>query len=62
MLAILNQENVTTLYLVGHDFGGGLIQGFAQAFPEKVKALIIINAPIYPTFLPLLSYDAEAQE
>ena len=62
MLAILNQENVTSVYLIGHDFGGGLVQGFSQAFPDRVKALIIINAPIMPTFLPLLSYDAEAQE
>lgn len=62
MLAILNQENVTSVYLVGHDFGGGLVQGFTQAFSDRVNALIIMNAPIFPTFVPLLSYDAEAQE
>ena len=52
---------MTTVTLIGHDVGGGILLGFATAFKDIVIALIIMNAPIFPTFVPLLSYDAEAQ-
>ncbi|KAF1973737.1 alpha/beta-hydrolase [Bimuria novae-zelandiae CBS 107.79] len=61
ILTILNDESITKATLIGHDFGGGIVQGFTQALPERVETLIIMNAPIFPTFVPQLNFDAEAQ-
>ncbi|KAJ4984799.1 hypothetical protein SVAN01_09672 [Stagonosporopsis vannaccii] len=62
MLAILDKEKVKKIVLIGHDFGGGLGQGFTLANPDRVSAFIILNAAIFPIFGPLLASDPEAQE
>ncbi|KAF2123235.1 putative hydrolase [Lophiotrema nucula] len=62
LLAILDHENAPSATLIGHDFGGGIVQSFSHTYPDKVAALIVVNAPILPTFISLIEYDKEEQE
>lgn len=40
--------------LVGHDWGGALAWSFAEAWPERLEAVIVMNAPPYNILLDLL--------
>ncbi len=48
--------------LVGHDWGGALVWSFAQAYPERVAAMVSISAPPLNLFLELLSSDPVQQK
>ena len=62
MLAIFQDAKVQKpAYLVGHDIGGGVAQQFAYAHNDLISALIMVNTPVLPTFLPLIEFDAEQQ-
>jgi pimeloyl-ACP methyl ester carboxylesterase len=61
LLAILDNEGSKTATLVGHDVGGGVVQSFTAAHPERVHALIMVNAPILPVFENLIEFDAGQQ-
>jgi len=48
--------------LVGHDWGGVLAWAVAQRYPEKIKQVIVINAPTYNTFLSTLASSESQRE
>jgi pimeloyl-ACP methyl ester carboxylesterase len=47
---------------VGHDIGGAVVQYFALNHTDRVEALIMMNTPAIPVFLPLIEFDTEEQE
>jgi pimeloyl-ACP methyl ester carboxylesterase len=47
---------------VGHDIGGAVVQYFALNHSSRVEALIMMNTPVIPVFLPLIEFDKEEQE
>jgi epoxide hydrolase 4 len=48
--------------LVAHDWGGALAWGYANAFPEQVGKLVIINSPHPGTFARELRENPEQQK
>ncbi|MFG2731562.1 alpha/beta fold hydrolase [Streptomyces canus] len=59
--AVLDHLNVDTVTLVGHDWGGGVLQAFALTFPERVSGLAILNSPIVQHFDTLMRASTEQQ-
>ncbi len=49
-------------HLVGHDWGGALSWYFAQHYPQRVKKLVVLNAPPYDVFLRLLRDNEQQQK
>ncbi len=47
--------------LVGHDWGAALAFAFAQAWPQRLRAVAGLNAPPYNQFLDLLQEDPAQQ-
>ena len=47
--------------LVGHDWGAALSFAYAQAYPERLNAVIGMSAPPYNLFLELVRNNAEQQ-
>ena len=47
--------------LVGHDWGAALAFAYAQAYPERLNAVVGISAPPYNQFLQLVGSNAEQQ-
>jgi pimeloyl-ACP methyl ester carboxylesterase len=62
LLVILANEKAEQVTLLGHDVGGAVVQYFALQHPDRVNALIILNAPVIPVFLPLINFDKEEQD
>ncbi|KAF2010262.1 putative hydrolase [Aaosphaeria arxii CBS 175.79] len=62
LAAILDHENTTTATVIGHDFGGAVVQYFSLYHPERVEAMVMMNTPPFATFVPLINFDKEAQE
>ncbi|MER5539582.1 alpha/beta fold hydrolase [Streptomyces mirabilis] len=60
--AVLDHLNVDKVTLVGHDWGGGVLQAFALTFPERVSGLAILNAPIVQHFDNLVRTSTEQQK
>ncbi len=52
--ALLKKLNVQKVHLVGHDWGGAMVFGFAQKYPGRVKSVIGISAPPQNLMLDLL--------
>lgn len=48
--------------LVGHDWGAALAFAYAQAYPERLHAVIGMSAPPYNQFLDLVRTNAEQQK
>jgi pimeloyl-ACP methyl ester carboxylesterase len=44
-LAVLDHVGAETAAVVGHDWGGGVAWRLAQAHPERVRKLVVINCP-----------------
>ena len=51
-----------TFSLVGHDWGGALAWSFAQAYPDRLKKVIGINAPPTNQLLHLLQTNEEQRK
>ncbi|KAF2226137.1 Alpha/Beta hydrolase protein [Elsinoe ampelina] len=51
MAAILDHEKISKANIIGHDVGGATSQAFALAFPRRVSSLILMNTPIFGTFV-----------
>jgi pimeloyl-ACP methyl ester carboxylesterase len=47
--------------VVGHDWGGALAQVVALRFPQLVRGLALLNAPVLSTFDSVVSSDPEQQ-
>lgn len=46
IIEIIEELSIKTFYLVGHDWGGGVVQEMAYAITERIKKLVIMNFPI----------------
>jgi pimeloyl-ACP methyl ester carboxylesterase len=62
LLAIVDFFGADKAVMVGHDFGGGVVQVFTLLFPHRVSGLIMINSPILGPFYELLYSNSEQQE
>lgn len=60
--AVLDHLGVAQAHVAGHDWGGGIVQRFALAHPERVRSLIILNSPISRSLVKLVNHDIEQQE
>ncbi len=49
-------------YLVGHDWGGALAWSYAQAYAERLRKVVAINAPPTNQLLGLLETDPEQRK
>jgi pimeloyl-ACP methyl ester carboxylesterase len=47
--------------LIGHDWGAALAFAYAQAYPQRLHAVIGLSAPPYNLFLDLVAGNAEQQ-
>ncbi|HEV2568639.1 alpha/beta hydrolase [Sphingomonas sp.] len=47
--------------LIGHDWGAALGFAYAQAYPERLHAVVGLSAPPYNLFLDLVARDPEQQ-
>jgi pimeloyl-ACP methyl ester carboxylesterase len=47
--------------LVGHDWGAALAFAYAQAYPQRLRAVVGMSAPPYNLFLDLVRTSAEQQ-
>ncbi|MFF0749505.1 alpha/beta fold hydrolase [Streptomyces sp. NPDC004267] len=43
MVELLDRLGIERAHLVGHDWGSGIVQGFAQALPDRVLSLSILS-------------------
>jgi epoxide hydrolase 4 len=59
--AVLDDLGVEQATLVGHDWGGAVLQVFAAYFPERVRGLVILNSPIVQHFDRLVRTNPEHQ-
>lgn len=48
---------VQSVILVGHDWGGAIATSFADAYPEMVKKLVVLNFGIKPIFSDLIRFN-----
>jgi len=47
--------------LIGHDWGGALALTYAEAYPDRLKAVVGMSAPSYNVFLDLVKSSEEQQ-
>ena len=59
--AVLDALRVDRVTLVGHDWGGVVLQAVALFFPDRVKGIALLNAPVLRPFLELLASDPVQQ-
>jgi pimeloyl-ACP methyl ester carboxylesterase len=50
-----------SVVLCGYSYGGMVITGAADAVPEKVRALVYLDAYLRPTGTPLVADDSAFQ-
>jgi pimeloyl-ACP methyl ester carboxylesterase len=48
--------------LIGHDWGGALAMAYAEALPERLNAVITLNAPSFNVFLDILRSNEQQQK
>ena len=48
--------------LIGHDWGGALSLAFAELKPERLQAVVAMNAPSFNVFLELLRSNEQQQK
>jgi pimeloyl-ACP methyl ester carboxylesterase len=48
IVAILENENIQELVLIGHSMGGYISLAFAEKYPEKIRALGLFHSSSYP--------------
>ncbi len=46
MIEVIDKLGIKDFYLVGHDWGGNVVQEIAFAIPERVKKLVLMNFPV----------------
>lgn len=57
MIEVIDALGIKEFYLVGHDWGGNVVQEISFAIPDRVKKLVVMNFPI----LSNATGNAEAQ-
>src|SRR5256714_10023662 len=48
--AVMSDANVKSVILVGHSNGTPFVRHFYRKFPDKVKALVVVEGPLRPFF------------
>ena len=61
ILAVLDALRVDRVTLVGHDWGGVVLQAVALFFPDRVNGIALLNAPVLRPFNELIASDPEQQ-
>jgi pimeloyl-ACP methyl ester carboxylesterase len=51
-----------SFYLVGHDWGGALSWAYAQNYPQRLKKVAVICAPVFNQLLDLLQNNEDQQK
>jgi haloacetate dehalogenase len=46
VMEVIDAVGIKEFFLVGHDWGGNVVQEIAFAIPERVKKLVVMNFPI----------------
>lgn len=46
VIAVIEREELTSITLVGHSFGGMVVTGVADRMPERVKRLVYLDAAV----------------
>lgn len=46
MLEVIDALGIKDFFLVGHDWGGGVVQEMAFAAPDRIKKLVLMNFPV----------------
>ena len=46
IIEVINALGIGDFFLIGHDWGGNVVQEMAFAIPERVKKLVVMNFPI----------------
>ena len=46
MIELIDELGLKEFFLVGHDWGGGVVQEMAYAIPARIKRLVIMNFPV----------------
>jgi pimeloyl-ACP methyl ester carboxylesterase len=46
IIQVVDALGINDFFLVGHDWGGNVVQEMAFAIPERIKKLVIMNFPI----------------
>jgi pimeloyl-ACP methyl ester carboxylesterase len=62
IVAVLDDLEIETADIAGHDWGGVVLQALALQQPERVKSLVMMNTPVLQPFLNLLQSDRTQQE
>lgn len=56
--AVMRQENIETIHVVGYSWGGYIGMDFAQRFPDQIKSLILVSTgytnPFAYTIVPFM--------
>ena len=52
----------TPFTLIGHDWGGALAMAYAEAKPQRLNAVVTLNAPSFNVFLELLKTNERQQK
>ena len=53
LLALLDHYGHERIVLVAHDVGGGVAQYFCNKYPERVRALVLMNVVAYSKYWPV---------
>lgn len=63
VLALIGQEQLDDIILVGHSFGGGTVIGVTDRMPERIRHMVLLDAMILqPDTAPLDQVVPEAFE
>jgi pimeloyl-ACP methyl ester carboxylesterase len=57
VIGLIDALGYDRVHLVGHDWGGGLAWGAAALYPDRIRSLVIANAPH-----PVASAEARVQD
>eukprot|EP00066_Takifugu_rubripes_P003809 XP_003966690.1 PREDICTED: bifunctional epoxide hydrolase 2 [Takifugu rubripes] len=47
LIVFLDKMAIPQVTLVGHDWGGALVWSMAQVYPERVRAVVSLNTPLF---------------
>lgn len=48
MLLFMDKLGIAQATVIGHDWGGALVWNLAQFYPERIRAVVSLNTPLFP--------------